>query len=462
MKVELARHTHNAPDLVASAARTCTGAHAQFSTPADLQKRIVPGTFNAGHHTLFEYPDFVFVLTGISRRLVWLLHDHPYYNSSQQSQRWVTASRSYHVPYFEDNGSTALYKECAELMFNTYSILVGLLEPVTYAAVEARFPNRREGQLTAAATRYAQEVARYILPLAAHTNLYHKVSAVTIMRLWRVSQEGECAKEFGLLASKMLGYAEQITPLIFDSIGPPNDPIPMPILKDDVVWWDVAAAASYIEGSGAPETLVDTLTNIRKKEDVRDALQVYSISKRHRLLAMWNLSYAKVLSHTADSQDQRHRTIPGCRPNLVSILDLDQPAYIIPTLLKAAGAEAALSLYKRTMESVWASMRLLSANAERDDTAYLLPNAFPVPLLSNGTVADHLHKWRLRLCLNAQEEIWRVTKQEVAQSGIPADLVGPPCRLRYLRGIKPYCPEGPRFCGKKVWKGSIDETDRSI
>jgi len=31
-------------------------------------------------------------------------------------------------------------------------------------------------------------------------------------------------------------------------------------------------------------------------------------------------------------------------------------------------------------------------------------------------------------------------------------LIGPACHLRRLADIYPYCPEGSRFCGVKVWE----------
>ena len=47
-------------------------------------------TFDAGHHTVYQHAHFEFGLENISRQLVWTsLHAYPFYNSEQQSQRYV-------------------------------------------------------------------------------------------------------------------------------------------------------------------------------------------------------------------------------------------------------------------------------------------------------------------------------------------------------------------------------------
>ena len=44
-----------------------------------------------------------------------------------------------------------------------------------------------------------------------------------------------------------------------------------------------------------------------------------------------NFTFAKKISHTADSQDQRHRMVPGSRP-LLTLTDTREPDYITPML----------------------------------------------------------------------------------------------------------------------------------
>ena len=76
------------------------------------------------------------------------------------------------------------------------------------------------------------------------------------------------------------------------------------------------------------------------------------------------------------------------------------------------------------------------------------------------------HKLAMRLCYNAQEEIWRVALDEARQIRGVNPVIGsyrfPPGRLRGMAGITPPCPEGKRFCGARVWKLDLDAYQRDI
>jgi len=72
----------------------------------------------------------------------------------------------------------------------------------------------------------------------------------------------------------------------------------------------------------------------------------------------------------------------------------------------------------------------------------------------------------MRLCYNAQEEIWRASVDETEQileqqPGIGRYLM-PPCGVRKLAGARPYCPEGDRFCGERVWLYELKDYERVI
>ena len=61
----------------------------------------------------------------------------------------------------------------------------------------ARFPARKDVQNDA--EKKAQEIARYLLPLATTANLYHSVNALTLMRYHHLSQTYRCSEEANLL-----------------------------------------------------------------------------------------------------------------------------------------------------------------------------------------------------------------------------------------------------------------------
>ncbi len=72
----------------------------------------------------------------------------------------------------------------------------------------------------------------------------------------------------------------------------------------------------------------------------------------------------------------------------------------------------------------------------------------------------------MRLCYNAQEEIWRASVDEAEQISAVQPRLGrwlqPPCTQRARAGVKPPCPEGNRYCGVPVWRLERDAYQRRI
>jgi thymidylate synthase ThyX len=144
--------------------------------------------------------------------------------------------------------------------------------------------------------------------------------------------------------------------------------------------------------------------------------------------------------------------VPGSRPLLV-LTDTREPDYITPMLI--AGNPRAREVYQRAMAEAWAAKNeLLGRGVPREFALYLLPNAKAIRLIETGSLLHLLHKWTMRTCFNAQEEIYQASLEEVAQLREVhpeiARFIGPPCHLR--AGIAtPICTEGSHFCGVKVW-----------
>ena len=171
-----------------------------------------------------------------------------------------------------------------------------------------------------------------------------------------------------------------------------------------------------------------------------------------RALQHATYTFAKKISHTADSQDQRHRMVPGSRP-LLTLADTREPDYITPALLNEN--PRAKAVYDRAMHEAWqAKNALLDRGVPPEQALYLLPNAKSIRLIETGSLLHLLHKWTMRTCFNAQEEIYQSSMDELAQLREVhpqiAKYVGPPCYLR--AGITtPVCTEGSHYCGIKVW-----------
>src|ERR1700737_5335547 len=121
-------------DSAIAAARTCYASH--LITPekiTDKQRRnIGAATFYSGHHTVFQHAHFEFGLENVSRQFVWsFLHAHPFYNSEQQSQRYVRLDRAHaYVPplsLFFDEGSKEIYEQAIARAWDAYRDLSALL-----------------------------------------------------------------------------------------------------------------------------------------------------------------------------------------------------------------------------------------------------------------------------------------------------------------------------------------------
>jgi thymidylate synthase ThyX len=197
---------------------------------------------------------------------------------------------------------------------------------------------------------------------------------------------------------------------------------------------------------------IDRLLNPARNPYRLQTLNIGVHAPMMRALQHAHFTFAKKISHTADSQDQRHRMVPGSRP-LLTLADTSSPDVITPMLI--AGNPRAREVYERAMAEAWAAKNeLLDRGVSSEFALYLLPNAKAIRLVESGSLLHLLHKWTMRTCFNAQEEIYQASMEEVEQ--VRAEhpeltrYIGPPCHLR--AGITtPICTEGSHFCGIKVW-----------
>jgi hypothetical protein len=198
---------------------------------------------------------------------------------------------------------------------------------------------------------------------------------------------------------------------------------------------------------------IDRVMNPAANSYRLDILNVSYHSPLMRSLQHVNYVFDKRLSHTADSQDQRHRMVPASRP-LMTFADTSEPDYITPRLI-AANARAR-AVYDEAMREAWtAKNRLLELGVPLEFALYVLPNAKTLRFVESGSLLALLHKWTLRTCFNAQEEIYLASMDELEQVRAVhpriARHIGPPCVIRNGL-ISPRCTEGTHFCGVPVWR----------
>ena len=210
---------------------------------------------------------------------------------------------------------------------------------------------------------------------------------------------------------------------------------------------------------------INLVLNPSKNPYFSEALNITTLGKLTRTMVHPHFTFQKKISHTADSQDQRHRMTPASRPILHRHFIAAKPDYIVPALIKTSAQ--ASDFYADAMKTIWRNMTaLLNEGVQEEYVMYLLPNAFPIRFMESGDLLNHHHKWTKRLCYTAQEEIWNMCRDEVVQVSRLFPEIGkymlPPCGLRNLSGTRPICPEGERFCGVPAWKLPVNHFERVI
>jgi thymidylate synthase ThyX len=136
--------------------------------------------------------------------------------------------------------------------------------------------------------------------------------------------------------------------------------------------------------------------------------------------------------------------------------------YYMPPII--AKDEKLKAIYDEAMEDAYGFFDSQCAEIGFGEAVYALPNSHLIEIVERNDMASFNHKAQMRLCFNAQEEIYDIVYEQAkelrAQGVRGAEKLLPPCSLRSEAGINPICPEGSRFCGVKVWKQSFEELKR--
>ena len=485
-------------DSAIAAARTCYSP--RLITPDEITDKqrtnIGAATFYSGHHTVYQHAHFEFGIENVSRQFVWsFLHAHPFYNSEQQSQRYVRLDRAQaYVPpisLFFDATARALYSTAIARAWAYYRELSALLVPDTRRIlndiwhISSMSHPKRIQKIERSSEKRAIEIARYVLPVAAFTTLVHTLSGIVLHRLWRMCSASDTPSEAREVIGEMVAGVRQRDPQFFDRFS--TSP-----LEELPEWRDTPRAGaeaeefarefdvrlggrtsrmvdyspnavrvladSYRAVVGLPEAAcpdgeaIDRLLNPARNPYRLETLNVGVHAPMMRALQHPTYTFLKKISHTADSQDQRHRMVPGSRP-LLALADTRAPDYITPQLVRAN--PRALEVFERAMAEAWsAKNQLLDRGVPPEIALYLLPNAKAIRLVETGSLLHLLHKWTMRTCFNAQEEIYNASMDEIRElRRVQPELaryVGPPCHLR-AGTATPICTEGSHYCGIKVW-----------
>jgi thymidylate synthase ThyX len=457
---------------------------------SELRDKIAGATMQAGHLTTRQHAHFVFGISGVSRNVIWqFLHAHPYYNSEQVSQRYVSIKGRdwYTLPQLLKTDEVHNFHNEAIKTYNELAqILTPFVEEEYYSIFRARKNSKEkyENQIH----KKCREVARYVMPLSTTAYMYHTISALTLYRYVRMMHYYK-HDEIVALVLKMLLAVNSVDPLMVNEIPEPENYSeetgkvdPVLALKSNALFDEKltseGAVSRLASATENPEKvlreiiesvlgyrehgILDNILNAEMNRSLLDTLYPVTLDVRARVLNHLHFTFQKKLSHTADSQEQRHRTLPGARPELYTQISLKED-YITPLFIKEV--PKAKEIFDDFMGRNFTLVNKLYKNgASPDKLTYVLPNAFPVRFYESGDYLNFYHKWKARLCYTSQEEIFYSSLDEVRQliKKYPffEKYIGAPCYLR--KTVKPVCPEGDKYCGVKVWKLSLNEYHRKI
>lgn len=468
----------------------------------DLARSI----YQAGHHTTFQHAHFQFALSNVSRQFIWsFLHSHPFYNSEQVSQRYVAVKPGNALIPPLAGESLVIYERTLDSQMEAYRKLVDLLIPVVEADYARRYRKtlRNERRWNSTVKKKSQEVARYVLPIATFAYLYHTISGITLLRYYRLCDQYDTPFEQRMVVGKMIDALLEYDPLYRTILEEPLDLEATPEaqfyrshqpaglegfrpsfleefdrsldghvskLIDYKAHNEAVLASAVREVLGVPtlampnEAAINLVMSPDQNRLLGESLNLTTLSKLSRTMVHPSYTFRKKMSHTADSQNQRHRMTPGSRPCLAAHLS-SVPDYSTPELF--FHCEEAKRLYDGTMAMTWEQIGKLRRNGVPDEfAAYLLPNAVSIRFTESADLLNLHHKHAMRLCYNAQEEIWKASLDEALQIREINPLIGkyllPPCTLRKMAHTSPVCPEGDRYCGVRVWTLDLSQYHRVI
>jgi thymidylate synthase ThyX len=482
---------------------------ADRATRRSKAMRLYSDLFAAGHHTTFQHANFVFVLDNVSRLAIWSsFHSHPHYNSEQVSQRYREVSgNSMTVPDLPEP-ALSIYTAAVDRSLVGYRRLVDLLSPDFARNYATVFPARAKGKGPAAEKRFAdavqkraQEVARYVLPLATPSHLYHTVNGLTLLRYYVLANQPDAPAEVRYIVNRMVDEVLAVDPYF---LGVEDSPLDLRVLGagDSIEaralgqWRELmsespqssealcrefddqlgalhsklvsfnpqaerlmADAVRAVQGRVADgvsdEEALATVLDGRQNPYLGHPLFLAMNSKLMQTMNHVPFTFQKRISGAEDAQNQRHRGTLSSAPILVAHMRRE-PDVIIPWAV--ARNAAAAGEYADTVNALWdAKNALLDHGIDPQWALYLLPNSHRIRFYESGTLLTYFWKWIKRLCFDAQREIFTTAVQEVAQVRevhpiIGKFLDGPPCVMRSRAGSTPICPEGERYCGIPIWR----------
>src|SRR5580698_3736197 len=335
--------------------------------------------------------------------------------AEQQSQRYVRLDHaSAYLPAADPGFGAAeedIYRRAVERAWQSYRDIGAVLVDDARAILgdiwhlsSLSHPKRVE-KVERQAEKRAIEVARYVLPVAAATTMVHTLSGIVLHRLWRMAAASDTPTEARFVIGEMVERVREVDPQFFDRFEtePMDEPpewttarraadgeaqsrefdtrlngrtsrlVDYSLMAPRVLAEAYRAVVGVTEAECSDAEALDRMLNPARNPYRLETMNVGVHAPLMRPLQHANFTFAKKLSHTADSQDQRHRMVPGSRPLLV-LTDTAAPDFLVPMLI--AGNARAREVYEKAMADAWAAKNeLLDRGVPAEFALYLLPNA---------------------------------------------------------------------------------------
>lgn len=455
-------------------------------------------TLDGGHLTTRMHQTYTFRFEGVSRAVVHdVLHEYPFYNTGQQSQRYVEARKgNYLVPRGLTAGQERVYRQTGDFANEAYSRLLEALKPKIGERVRQMYPaswgkgEETQKRLEDKATKLCQEVARYVLPVAQRTTLLYTINELSLLRLFRAVQFENFSLEVKFVIARMVqevvkrgqdkrfldelrkpleleeraGIAETSVLAQKEAFDEEIGELSSKLLPPSEA--SVLALVMAVRGGLAipPAEMADKEVLALACDPVKNKVlaDVFESGMHHgptKYLRQIQLTFLTRLSHTADSQRQRQRRTPGAAPPLEALYS-GKPDYITPLVIREN--PELRSLYDEAVERIFEGVeRAIESGIPKEWALMLLPNALTIRLVESGDLFDWFHRWKDRLCFLAQEEISFISMEQAEQvlNIFPwaSQMLLAKCGVRARAGIRPKCPEGKKWCGQEVFDWPIEE-----
>lgn len=225
LHVELLAYTEGCEKIAAAAAKLCYSSSGiedildgltEEKTESFLKKLS-----DLGHESPIEHVSFTFGIEGVSRSLLAQITRHRIASYSVKSQRYVREGDfAYVVPpeIAADEDALGLFEETMRRDQEAYDQLVEILSNKKTKQLIAEGMSEKAAR--SAASKLANEDARFVLPNACETKMIVTMNARSLMNFFHHRCCSRAQWEIRALADEMLKLVREVAPTLFSHAGP--------------------------------------------------------------------------------------------------------------------------------------------------------------------------------------------------------------------------------------------------